>query len=101
MNSSRSLRTAELKAQHAMGMMATLLVLDNFKLGIYRQQTDGVFIPKSSPNRSSPRTSFTGHKNGRSVDIDDNVSFKLSSRSHRGSTRCIAEAWLSKCRADM
>jgi hypothetical protein len=31
-----------------MGMMATRLVLDNFKLGIGRQQTDGVFIPKRS-----------------------------------------------------
>ena len=41
------IKEPRLKAQHAMGMMATLLVLDNFKLGIYRQQTDGVFIPKS------------------------------------------------------
>jgi hypothetical protein len=34
-----------------MGMMATLLVLDNFKIGVGRQQTDGVFVPKS---RSKP-----------------------------------------------
>jgi hypothetical protein len=27
-------------------MMAALTVLDNFKMGIGRQQTDGVFIPK-------------------------------------------------------
>ena len=30
-----------------MGVMATLLVLDNFKMGVSRQQTDGVFIPKT------------------------------------------------------
>jgi hypothetical protein len=36
-----------LKAQHAVRMMAALFVLDNFKIGVGRQQTDGVFIPKS------------------------------------------------------
>jgi hypothetical protein len=28
-------------------MMAALFVLDNLKMGVGRQQTDGVFIPKS------------------------------------------------------
>jgi hypothetical protein len=40
-----------LKAWHTMGMMATLLVLDNFKIWVGRQQTDGVFVAKS---RSKP-----------------------------------------------
>jgi hypothetical protein len=81
-------------------MMAALLVLDNFKMGIGRQQTVGVFIPKrcSEPLFAS---NDLGHKNARSVDIDDSDSVKLSSRRQLGSTRCIAEAWLSKCRADM
>jgi hypothetical protein len=36
-----------LKAWHTVRMMAALLVLDNFKVGVDRQQTAGVFIPKS------------------------------------------------------
>src|SRR5215472_17137547 len=35
------------KAWHTVRMMAALFVLDNFKMGVGRQQTDGVFIPKS------------------------------------------------------
>jgi hypothetical protein len=36
-----------LKAWHTVRMMAALFVLDNFKVGVDRQQTAGVFIPKS------------------------------------------------------
>jgi hypothetical protein len=37
-----------LKAWHTVRMMAARFVLDNFKVGVDRQQTAGVFIPKSS-----------------------------------------------------
>jgi hypothetical protein len=40
------IKEPRLKAWHAVRMMAALFVLDNLKMGVGRQQTGGVFIPK-------------------------------------------------------
>jgi hypothetical protein len=45
------IKEPRLKAWHTVRMVAAPFVLDNFKMGVGRQQTDGVFIPKS---RSEP-----------------------------------------------
>src|SRR5262250_2943672 len=42
------IKEPRLKVWHTVRMMAALFVLDNLKMGVGRQQTDGVFIPKSS-----------------------------------------------------
>jgi hypothetical protein len=45
------IKEPRLRALHAVRMMAAPFVLDNFKMGVCRQQTYDVFVPK---RRSEP-----------------------------------------------